>query len=87
MAIIRVILMKTSPFNFRNANHPTRNSKKRYKWDMDNGGRNGIAKRKLGDVDLGWSNKAAIEADCNNVDFNDLRYRLSVGSMGLCSGQ
>ncbi|GKA43254.1 hypothetical protein Tco_0735978 [Tanacetum coccineum] len=45
------------------------------------GGRNRISKRKLGDVDLGWSNKAAIEADCNNVNFNDLRYGLSVGLM------
>nr|GEV63336.1 hypothetical protein [Tanacetum cinerariifolium] len=37
-------------------------------------GRNRIAKRKLGDVALGWSNKAATEPDCNNVDFYDLRY-------------
>ncbi|GKB15181.1 hypothetical protein Tco_0849104 [Tanacetum coccineum] len=28
----------------------------------------GIAKRKLGDVDLGWSNKAGAEADCNHDD-------------------
>nr|GEX02217.1 zinc finger, CCHC-type [Tanacetum cinerariifolium] len=35
-------------------------------------GRNRIAKRKLDDVALGWSNKAATETDCNNVDFYDL---------------
>ncbi|GJX17234.1 transcriptional corepressor LEUNIG_homolog isoform X1, partial [Tanacetum coccineum] len=28
----------------------------------------GIAKRKLGDADLGWSNKAGVEVDCSNGD-------------------